>query len=111
MMNTSINWVLPMDTKLKVFLCHSSQDKPMVREVYRRLILDGFDVWLDEEKLLPGQDWNLEIEKAVEKTEIKLPSINNANSRNMREICDTILCNSSKICSSNCNSRFLATSR
>jgi uncharacterized protein YfeS len=24
------------------------------------------DPWLDEERLLPGQDWNLEIEKAVE---------------------------------------------
>ena len=53
--------------KLKVFLCHASQDKPVVRELYQRLLAeDWFDPWLDEEKLLPGQDWNLEIEKAVE---------------------------------------------
>lgn len=51
--------------KLKVFLCHSKDDKPRVRKLYSRLTDDGFDVWLDEEKLLPGQDWDLEIRKAV----------------------------------------------
>ena len=55
------------DRKLRVFLCHASQDKPVVRELYRRLFAeDWIDHWLDEVKLLPGQDWNLEIEKAVE---------------------------------------------
>ncbi|HET9587394.1 MAG TPA: toll/interleukin-1 receptor domain-containing protein [Anaerolineales bacterium] len=56
-----------METKLRVFLCHASQDKPVVRELYQRLLSEGWiDPWLDEEKLLPGQDWDLEIEKAVE---------------------------------------------
>jgi hypothetical protein len=55
------------DRKLRVFLCHSSNDKPIVRELYRRLSAEGWiDPWLDEEKLLPGQDWDMEIEKAVE---------------------------------------------
>lgn len=61
---------MPEDSKLKVFLCHASQDKPVVRELYQRLLTeDWIDPWLDEEKLLPGQDWNLEIEKAVEAAE------------------------------------------
>jgi hypothetical protein len=50
---------------LKVFLCHSSQDKLTVRELYHRLLEEGFDPWLDEEKLLPGQVWREEIEKSV----------------------------------------------
>lgn len=50
---------------LRVFLCHSSSDKPAVRNLYQRLQVDGIDPWLDEEKLLPGQDWHLEIRKAV----------------------------------------------
>jgi len=38
--------------KLRVFLCHSSQDKPIVRELYQRLLAKGWiDSWLDEEKL------------------------------------------------------------
>ncbi len=55
------------DRKLRVFLCHASQDKPAVRELYKKLYAeDWIQPWLDEEELLPGQDWNLEIEKAVE---------------------------------------------
>jgi hypothetical protein len=56
--------------KLRVFLCHASQDKPTVRELYQRLLKETWiDPWLDEERLLPGQDWNLEIEKAVESSD------------------------------------------
>jgi hypothetical protein len=51
--------------KLLVFLSHASQDKPAVRELSRQLRADGFDPWLDEERLLPGMDWNLEIKKAM----------------------------------------------
>jgi formylglycine-generating enzyme required for sulfatase activity len=52
--------------RLRVFLCHASQDKPAVRELYKRLAAEKWiDPWLDEEKILPGQDWNHEIEKAI----------------------------------------------
>lgn len=57
--------------KLSVFLCHASQDKPVVRDLYGRLLGESWiDPWLDEEKLLPGQDWDLEIEKAVEAADV-----------------------------------------
>jgi hypothetical protein len=55
---------------LRVFLCHSTQDKPAVRNLYQRLQTDGFDAWLDEEKLLPGQDWDFEIQKAVRQSDV-----------------------------------------
>src|SRR5437016_11398315 len=51
--------------QLRVFLCHSSGDKPQVRELYRRLKRYGFNPWLDEYDLLGGQDWELEIRVAV----------------------------------------------
>ena len=58
---------------LRVFLCHSSNDKPTVRDLYNRLDAEGWiDVWLDESKLYPGQDWNFEIEKAVEEADVIL---------------------------------------
>jgi putative nucleotidyltransferase with HDIG domain len=50
---------------LRVFLCHSSADKPLVRDLFRRLCADGVDAWLDETKLLPGQDWKNKIREAV----------------------------------------------
>ncbi len=56
-----------MSRKLRVFLCHASQDKPAVRELYKKLAAEKWiEPWLDEEELYPGQDWNMEIEKAVE---------------------------------------------
>jgi len=55
---------------LKVFLCHASTDKPKVETLYRRLVEAGFDPWLDEEKLLPGQEWDLEIRKAVRASDV-----------------------------------------
>lgn len=52
--------------KLKVFLCHASEDKPAVRELYKRLKREKWiDPWLDAESLLPGQDWDVEIYKAT----------------------------------------------
>jgi len=64
--------------KLKVFLCHASQDKPAVRELYQRLHSDDWiDPWLDEEVLLPGQDWDMEIEKAVEASDAVIVCLSN----------------------------------
>ena len=61
---------------LKVFLCHAhiiplwDADRDAVRKLYTRLANDGVDAWLDKEKLLPGQDWELEIKKAVREADV-----------------------------------------
>jgi hypothetical protein len=51
--------------QLLIFLSHASEDNRQVHNLCKRLKDDGFNPWLDEERLLPGQDWNLEIEKAL----------------------------------------------
>ena len=50
---------------LKVFLCQASNDKQRVRQLYNKLQAHGCRPWLDEEELIAGQDWQLEIPKAV----------------------------------------------
>jgi WD40 repeat protein len=55
---------------LKVFLCHAHADRDSVRALYTRLTQDGVDAWLDKAKLLPGQDWELEIRKAVREADV-----------------------------------------
>ncbi len=55
---------------LRAFLCHATADKPAVRVLYKRLVNDGVDAWLDQEKILPGQDWRMEIPKAVRNSDI-----------------------------------------
>jgi len=54
-----------MPRLLRVFLCHASQDKPAVRKMYTYLKQHGVQPWLDREDLLPGQDWEVEIPKAI----------------------------------------------
>jgi hypothetical protein len=54
-----------------VFLCHSGSDKPKVRGLYRQLKTDRWiDPWLDEEKILPGQDWDYEISNAIRQSDL-----------------------------------------
>jgi hypothetical protein len=55
---------------LRVFLCHASNDKLAVQALYKRLSDDGVDAWLDKAKLVPGQDWQLEIQRAVKNSDV-----------------------------------------
>lgn len=64
---------------LRVFLCHSSGDKPAVRELYRRLRADGFDPWLDEVNLLPGQDWREAVPQAVHQSDVVVVCLSRAS--------------------------------
>lgn len=68
------------DRKLQIFLCHSSTDKPVVRDLYWRLKAEGpYEVWLDEEDLLPGQEWKVEIEKAVERSDVVIVCLSDSS--------------------------------
>lgn len=63
---------------LKVFLSYASQDKVAVHELSKRLASEGWiDPWVDEKKLLPGQDWRTKIEEAVETSDIVIICLSN----------------------------------
>lgn len=72
---------MPEPRPLKVFLCHAKEDKPQVRELYRRLHADGIEVWLDERSLLPGQDWKVEIPKAVRESDVVIVCMSPVSAR------------------------------
>jgi hypothetical protein len=73
----------PTSTKatrgLRVFLCHSRIDKEVVRDLYDRLISSGIHAWLDVEDLLAGQDWALEISRAVRSAEVVVVCLSKAS--------------------------------
>jgi hypothetical protein len=56
--------------RLRVFLCHSSGDKAAVQTLYLRLKHFNYDPWLDSVELLPGQDWESEIKRAVKASHV-----------------------------------------
>lgn len=48
-----------------IFLIHAHKDRKVVHKLYQRLIKDRLNVWLDAERLEPGQNWRDEIRKAL----------------------------------------------
>jgi TIR domain len=54
----------------QIFLAHASEDKDAVRRLYSQLKSSGFRPWLDEIDLMPGQNWPVEIPKAIGRSDI-----------------------------------------
>ena len=54
-----------LSKQLRIFLLYARSDQEIVHQLYQRLIKRGAEVWFDQEKLLPGQDWENEIHKAI----------------------------------------------
>lgn len=55
--------------RLRVFLCHASEDRLRARRLYRGLRALGVRPWLDARDLLPGQEWRPAIELEIRKTD------------------------------------------
>jgi TIR domain len=56
----------------RIFLAHASEDKNKVRDLYKKLKSNGFNPWLDEEDLNPGEKWDDVIKEAIKKSRIFL---------------------------------------
>jgi len=54
---------------LRVFLSYAHEDNDQVDVLYRQLTAFGFDPWIDNKELLPGQNWEEIIERELRKTD------------------------------------------
>ncbi len=61
---------MKLSKQLQVFLLYARWDEETVRQLYQRIIKEGAKVWLDRENILPGQDWQYEIRKAIQGSDI-----------------------------------------
>src|SRR5689334_6239435 len=55
---------------IKIFINYASGDLGKVKLVFDFLKSQKINVWFDKESLLPGQEWKLEIESAINKADI-----------------------------------------
>ncbi len=70
------------DRKLRVFLCYAPGDKTFARELYKQLQSEAWiDPWLDDERLLPGQDRYLEMPKAILNADVVIVCLSNKSVR------------------------------
>lgn len=57
---------------MKIFISHSHKDKEFVRRLADDLSKEGFDVWLDEDLISPGEQWTDKINEAIENSDVVL---------------------------------------
>lgn len=77
----------------KVFISYSHQDRITAQGISRYLIRQGYEVWIDVDKLLLGQDWATSIDTALEKSDVFLAIVSRNSIRRaevLREISDAL---------------------
>lgn len=52
-----------------VFVSYAAEDEPRAREFHRRLKESGLRPWLDKEELLPGENWEGELRRAMRESD------------------------------------------
>ncbi len=60
------------NSKIKIFISHAKQDKTFVHRLYHELREKGYQPWTDEFDILPGQELAVEIENAINRSDIFL---------------------------------------
>ena len=61
---------MTLSRQLRVFLLYARGDQDTVHRLYHRLVKDGAKAWMDVENIIPGQDWQYEIRKAIHTSDI-----------------------------------------
>ncbi|MGP8329791.1 MAG: toll/interleukin-1 receptor domain-containing protein [Methanosarcinaceae archaeon] len=56
----------------RIFLSHAKEDLREARAFRDILMTHNYDVWLDDSDLLPGQAWDLEIQRAIRSSDVFL---------------------------------------
>jgi len=64
-----------------IFLAHAKEDKPKVIRLYHDLKKEGFEPWLDEFSLQPGENWEIKIMEAITKSRIFIACISKNSDR------------------------------
>jgi hypothetical protein len=67
--------------RLRVFLCHASEDKPRLASLHKALTLAGCQVWLDSFSLLAGDRWESQIREALKSSHVVIICLSEAANR------------------------------
>jgi hypothetical protein len=63
----------------KLFICYALEDREKASKLYSALVDRGHEPWMDKESLLPGQDWALEIRRAIRSADYFLACLSRAS--------------------------------
>ena len=77
----------------KIFISYSHQDSNTAQGIARFLIRQGFEVWIDIDKLVSGQSWTNNIDEALASSDVFLAIISRNSVRRsevLREIAEAL---------------------
>jgi len=63
---SSEGWEFVPNQRPRVFIAYIHEDRELAGRLYSDLAARGLDPWMDQHKLLPGQNWPRAIERAIE---------------------------------------------
>ncbi len=68
---------------VQLFLCYARLDQPKVEQLYKSLSEAMFKPWMDKHDILPGEQWNTAIRKAIRRSDFFLAclSVNSVSRR------------------------------
>jgi len=53
----------------KIFISYAKEDLDRARQIYNLLVKEGHNIWFDEESLVGGSNWKIEITRAIKKSD------------------------------------------
>ena len=62
---------------MKVFISYAREDKKVAIKLYNDLKEAGLKPWLDQKKLLPGQNWKHQVESAIKSSDFFIALLSN----------------------------------
>lgn len=74
-----------MKAIVQIFLCYARTDEEKVERLYRRLSDEGFRPWMAKRDILPGENFELVIKRAIQSSDFFLACLS-AKSVNRRGI-------------------------
>jgi hypothetical protein len=66
-----------MTPKAQIFLSYARPDEEAVSQLYQQLVEAGFRPWMDTQDILPGEDWKLAIQRAIDASDFFLVCMSN----------------------------------
>lgn len=62
---------------MRVFLAHAAEDRERILDLHEKLRAAGCDPWIDQVNLSAGQNWQLEIPKAIRESQVFIACLSN----------------------------------
>jgi len=58
--------------KAQIFLCYAQEDIDKVDKLYQKLSASGYKPWMAEKDILPGENWENSIWRALQEADFAL---------------------------------------